>query len=119
MLLQDMYDNYWSQTADSEVQIFLKKWLTQLTQMVSPESSWDNNDYTVSEGKMSFLIWSWQKYMQGRNHRENLGATVPMVGRICAPGWNRVKLSENLGRTAVVLVAPVDTSVKNIGETKK
>ena len=26
------------------------------------------------------------------------------------PGWNRVKVSENLGATPVALVAPVDTS---------
>ena len=37
----------------------------------------------------------------------NLGATVPMMGRICPPGGNRVK--ENLGATAVGPVAPVDT----------
>ena len=42
---------------------------------------------------------------------ENLGATVPMVGRICPPGWNRVKVSENLGATPVAPVAPVDTSL--------
>ena len=54
------------------------------------------------------------KYQQGRNHREKLGATAPMVGRICPPGWNRVKVSENLGATAVVPVAPVDTSLKSI-----
>ena len=52
---------------------------------------------------------------QGRNHRENLGATAPMVGRICPPDWNRVKVSENLGATAVASVAPVDTSLKMIG----
>ena len=37
-----------------------------------------------------------------------------MVGRICPPGWNRVKVSENLGATAVVPVASVDTSLKSI-----
>ena len=43
-----------------------------------------------------------------------------MVGRICPPGWNRVKVSENLGATAVALVAPVDTCLpyyKNIMKT--
>ena len=30
-----------------------------------------------------------------------------MVGRICPPGWDRVKVSENLGATAVAPVAPV------------
>ena len=35
-----------------------------------------------------------------------------MVGRICPPpGWDRVKVSENLGATTVALVAPVDTSL--------
>ena len=28
-----------------------------------------------------------------------------------SPGWNRVKVSENLGATTVALVAPVDTSL--------
>ena len=54
------------------------------------------------------------KQIQGRNHGENLGATVPMVGRICPPGWNRVKVSENLGATAVVAVAPVGASLSTI-----
>ena len=50
---------------------------------------------------------------QGRNHGENLGSTSAMVGRICPPpGWDRVKVSENLGATAVAPVAPVDTSPK-------
>ena len=55
---------------------------------------------------------------QGRNHRENLGATTPMVGKICTlpppPSWNRVKVSENLGATPVAPVAPVDTSLRSI-----
>ena len=34
-----------------------------------------------------------------------------MVGRICPPGWDRVKVSENLGVTAVAPVAPADTSL--------
>ena len=45
---------------------------------------------------------------QGRNHRKNLGATSAMVGRICPPVCNRVKVSQNLGATAVAPVAPVD-----------
>ena len=49
--------------------------------------------------------------VQERNHRENLDATEPMVGRICPPGWNRVKVSENLGATVVAPVAHVDTSL--------
>ena len=51
---------------------------------------------------------------QGRNHRENLGSTSAMVGRICPPpppGWDRVKVSENLGATAVAPEAPADTSL--------
>ena len=43
--------------------------------------------------------------MQGRNHGKNLGATSAMVGRICPPGCNRVKVSQILGPT------PVDTSL--------
>ena len=34
-----------------------------------------------------------------------------MVGRICPPGWDRVKVSENLGATSVAPVAPADTSL--------
>ena len=51
---------------------------------------------------------------QGCNHRENLVATSAMVGRICpppCPGGYRVKVSDNLGVTAVAPVAPVDTSL--------
>ena len=53
---------------------------------------------------------------QGRIHGEIFGATSAMVGRICPPGWNRVKVPENLVGTAVVLVAPVDTSVSSVVE---
>ena len=35
-----------------------------------------------------------------------------MVGRICPPGWDRVKVSENLG--AVAPVAPADTSLLDV-----
>ena len=49
--------------------------------------------------------------IQGRNHGENLGSTSAMVGRICPPGWDRVKVSENLGATAVAPVAHADTSL--------
>ena len=35
--------------------------------------------------------------MQSCIHREISGATSAMVGRICPPGWNGVKVSENLG----------------------
>ena len=52
--------------------------------------------------------------LQGRNDRENLGATTPMVGRICPPGWNMVKVSETLGATTVVPVALVNTSLHSI-----
>ena len=52
--------------------------------------------------------------LQGRNERDNLGTTAPMVGRI-SPGLNRVKVSENLDVTAVVPVAPVDTSLQGPG----
>ena len=51
---------------------------------------------------------------QGCNHGKNLGATSAMVGRICPPGCNRVKVSQNLGATAVAPVAPVDTSLEGI-----
>ena len=34
--------------------------------------------------------------VQGRNHKEIVGAIALMVGRICPPGCNRVKVSENL-----------------------
>ena len=38
-----------------------------------------------------------------------------MVGRICPPGCNRVKVSQNLGATAVAPVAPVDASLQGVG----
>ena len=37
-----------------------------------------------------------------------------MVGTICSPGWDRVKISENLGATVVTPVAPVDTSLADV-----
>ena len=55
----------------------------------------------------AYVIFEW-------SHGENLGATSPIVGRICPPGWNRVKVPENIVGTAVVLVAPVDTSLSLI-----
>ena len=48
---------------------------------------------------------------QGRNHGENLGSTSAMVGRIYPPGWDKVKVSENLGATSIAPVAPADTSL--------
>ena len=39
-----------------------------------------------------------------------------MVGRICPPGGDRVKVSENLGATAFAPVAPVDTSLHVKGQ---
>ena len=55
--------------------------------------------------------WQETHLDQGGNHRENLVATSAMVGRICPHGGDRVKVSENLGATAVAPVAPVDTSL--------
>ena len=49
--------------------------------------------------------------MQGRNHKENLGFTSAIVGKIGPPGWDRVRVSENLGATTVAPVAPADTSL--------
>ena len=37
-----------------------------------------------------------------------------MVGKICPPGWDRVKVSENLGETAVTPVAPADTLYRDL-----
>ena len=51
---------------------------------------------------------------QGRNRRENLDATSAMVGRICPPREDRVKISE--GATSVAPVAPVDTSLNFISD---
>ena len=53
------------------------------------------------------------------NHREILGATSAMVGQnLLPPGWNRVnlmvKVSENLGATAVAPVAPAVTSLEYV-----
>jgi hypothetical protein len=35
-----------------------------------------------------------------------------------SPGWDRVKVSENLGATAVALVAPADTSLNSISRLR-
>ena len=40
---------------------------------------------------------------QGCLHEEIFVATSATFGKICHPGWNRVKVSENLGATPVVL----------------
>ena len=40
-----------------------------------------------------------------------LGATSAMLDRICPPSWNRAKVSESLGVTTVLPVAPVVTSL--------
>ena len=50
--------------------------------------------------------------VQRCNRGEIFGATHSMLGAESAPpGWNRVKVSENLGATAVAPVAPVITSL--------
>ena len=45
------------------------------------------------------------------------GATSAMLGQNLTPlqrGWNRVKVSEDLGVTGVALVAPAVTSLKHL-----
>ena len=42
-----------------------------------------------------------------------------MMGRICPPGWDRVKVFENLGATAVVPVAPVNTFLPSMILSKR
>ena len=56
------------------------------------------------------------KHYQGRNHRENLVATSAMHrwAESAPHGGDRVKVSENLGATAVAPVAPVDTSLRRV-----
>ena len=52
--------------------------------------------------------------IQRCNHGEIFGATSVMVGQNLPPPppvWNSVKLSENLGATAVAVVAPAVTSL--------
>ena len=44
-------------------------------------------------------------------HREIFGVTSAKLVRICPPGWNMVKVSENLDETEVVPVATVVTSL--------
>ena len=48
---------------------------------------------------------------QGCIHREIFGASFAVAGRICPPNWNRVKVFENLGATAVIPFALVGTSL--------
>ena len=59
---------------------------------------------------LAHLMYSLKKKEKNLTE-ENLGATAPMVGRICPPGWNRVKVSEILGATGVAPVAPVNISL--------
>ena len=59
------------------------------------------------------------KNRKGRNPGENLVAIFAMVGSICSPnhpppGGDRVRVSENLGVTTIVLVAPVDTFLNTV-----
>ena len=51
---------------------------------------------------------------QGRNHGENLGSTLRWWAESSPPGWDRVKISENLGAIAVAPDAPADTSLHTI-----
>ena len=61
--------------------------------------------------------------LQRCNRGEIFGAPLRCWGRICPPplGWNRVKVSENLGATTVVPVAHADTSLLSLqkGQTTK
>ena len=52
-----------------------------------------------------------EMYLQRCSRGEMFGTTSLMLGRICPPptGWNRVKVSENLGATDIALVAPMIT----------
>ena len=54
-------------------------------------------------------------------HREIFDATFAMVGRICPlpHGWNKVKVSKNLGATLVVPVAPVVTSLSLLKSSQR
>ena len=52
-----------------------------------------------------------QRKVTGMYLRGNFWCYLCDCGQICPPGWNRVKVSRNLGATAVVPVAPVDTSL--------
>lgn len=45
---------------------------------------------------------------------EIFGAISAIVGRSVPLGWNKVKVSKNLGATAVVPVSPVDTSLNAV-----
>ena len=40
------------------------------------------------------MTWDFLKWC---NRGEIFGATSAMLGRICPPGWSRVKASENVG----------------------
>ena len=42
-----------------------------------------------------------------------------MLGKICPPGGDRVKVSENLAATAVAQVAPGDTFLVGISDYSK
>ena len=57
--------------------------------------------------------------MQRYNFGEIFGATSDGGQNLSHPGWNRVKVSENLGATAVTPVAPVDTSLDSHHDIRK
>ena len=63
---------------------------------------------SVVQGQTALHI---NNQVQGRNHWKMLAATSSIMGRICPLGWDRVKVSENLGVTTVVPVAPVVISL--------
>ena len=83
-------------------------------------NDFDHNELYLGFGDLSFQWWILigvlHTYVsnQGRNPCEDLGATAPMVGRICPlplVDICRVKVFGNLGWTSVVPVAPVATSL--------
>ena len=60
------------------------------------------------------LNQGWADYVcQGRNQGENLVASSAMQwwAKSAPPGGDRLKIPENFGATAVLPVAPVDTSL--------
>ena len=80
--------------------------------------SWNDKPYCVfPKSKKQKLPKYSEMYPRGNVWCDlcDSGQNLPLPPPLCAicPAWNRVKVSENLGATAVVPVAPVDMGMNS------
>ena len=77
----------------------------------SKRVSTQHQPYTCQVGGEAKSMADIDMAIQGRNCGKILAVTSAMVGKNLPPfGWDRVKVSENLGATAVAPVTPAVTS---------